>query len=91
MNGANGPDFWISELDFRISAGFQVDFWISAGFQVDFWILCGFQDFVDFRHISGFRIGFLDFTLDFWIWIWISYGGVRDFSCVGPLGSTCFC
>ena len=61
---------------------------------MDFWI----SDW-----ISGFQIGFLDFTVDFWIsqwisgfqlgfldfWIsvWISADGVRDFFRDGPLGS----
>ena len=60
---------------------------------MDFWIS---------EWISGFQIGFLDFTVDFWIsqrisgfhsgfldfWIsvWISADGVRDFFRDGPLG-----
>ena len=59
---------------------------------MDFWIS---------EWISGFQIGFLDFTVDFWIsqwisgfqlgfldfWIsvWISADGVRDFFRDGPL------
>ena len=59
---------------------------------MDFWISAW---------ISGFQIGFLDFTVDFWIsawisrfqlgfldfWIsvWISADGVRDFFRDGPL------
>ena len=56
---------------------------------MDFWIL---------EWISGFQIGFLDFSLDFWIsgfftvdsWIsvWVSADGVRDFLRDGPLDHT---
>ena len=64
---------------------------------MDFWIS---------EWISGFQIGFLDFTVDFWIsqwisgfqlgfldfWIsvWISADGVRDFFRDGPLVSMSF-
>ena len=63
---------------------------------MDFWIS---------EWISGFQIGFLDFTVDFWIsqwisgfqlgfldfWIsvWISADGVRDFFRDGPLVFAC--
>ena len=30
------------------------------------------MDFCDFKWISGFQVGFLDFKLDFWISNWIS-------------------
>ena len=42
---------------------------------MDFWIS---------EWISGFQIGFLDFTADFWISAWISADGVRDFFGDGP-------
>ena len=61
-------------------------FWISdwiSGFQsgfLDFRI--GFPDFTD----SGFQFGLLDFTVDFWISVWISVDSVRHFFRDGPLG-----
>ena len=42
---------------------------------MDFWIS---------EWISGFQIGFLDFTVDFWI----SADGIRDFFRDGPLVKT---